>query len=45
MGYIEKVIGSIKEVKEKIEVEKRKLDRFEVEFRENLRKSDIKKEE
>ena len=45
MGYIEKVTGNIKEVKEKIEAEKRKLDRLEAELRENLRKSDIKKEE
>ena len=45
MGHIEKVTGSIKEVKEKIEAEKRKLDRLEAELRENLRKSDIKKEE
>ena len=45
MGYIEKVTGSIKEVKEKIEAEKRKLDRLEAELRENLRKSDAKKEE
>ena len=45
MGHIEKVTGSIKEVKEKIEAEKRKLDRLEAELRENLRKSDAKKEE
>jgi len=45
MGYIEKVTGNIKEVKEKIEAEKRKLDRLEAELRENLRKSDVKKEE
>ena len=45
MGHIEKVTGSIKEVKEKIEAEKRKLDRLEAELRENLRKSDVKKEE
>jgi len=45
MGHIEKVTGSIKEVKEKIEAEKRKLDRLESELRENLRKSDAKKEE
>ena len=45
MGHIEKVTGSIKEVKEKIEDEKRKLDRLEAELRENLRKSDAKKEE
>jgi len=45
MGHIEKITGSIKEVKEKIEAEKRKLDRLEVELRENLRKSDAKKEE
>lgn len=45
MEHIEKVTGSIKEVKEKIEAEKRKLDRLEAELRENLRKSDAKKEE
>ena len=45
MGHIEKVTGSIKEVKEKIEAEKRKLDRLEAELKENLRKSDAKKEE
>ena len=45
MGHIEKITGSIKEVKEKIEAEKRKLDRLEAELRENLRKSDAKKEE
>ena len=45
MGHIEKVTGSIKEVKEKIEAEKRKLDRLEAELRENLGKSDAKKEE
>ncbi|MCY7008563.1 murein hydrolase activator EnvC [Fusobacterium simiae] len=45
MGHIEKVTGSIKEVKEKIEAEKKKLDRLEAELRENLRKSDAKKEE
>ena len=45
MGHIEKVTGSIKEVKEMIEAEKRKLDRLEAELRENLRKSDVKKEE
>ena len=45
MGHIEKVTGSIKEVKEKIEAEKRKLDKLEAELRENLKKSDIKKEE
>ena len=45
MGHIEKVTGSIKEVKEKIEAEKRKSDRLEAELRENLRKSDAKKEE
>ena len=45
MGHIEKVTGNIKEVKEKIEAEKRKLDRLEAELRENLRKSDVKKEE
>ena len=45
MGYIEKVTGNIKEVKEKIEAEKRKLDRLEAELRENLRNSDVKKEE
>ena len=45
MGYIEKVTGNIKEVKEKIEAEKRRLDRLEAELRENLRKSDVKKEE
>ena len=39
MGHIEKVTGSIKEVKEKIEAEKRKLDR------QKLRKRDAKKEE
>lgn len=45
MDHIEKITGSIKEVKEKIEAEKRKLDRLEAELRENLRKSDSKKEE
>ena len=45
MGYIEKVTGSIKEVKEKIEDEKRKLDRLEAELRQNLKRSDAKKEE
>ena len=45
MSHIEKITGSIKEVKEKIEAEKRKLDRLEAELRENLRKSDVKKEE
>ena len=45
MGHIEKVTGSMKEVKEKIEAEKRKWDRLEAELRENLRKSDAKKEE
>ena len=45
MGHIEKVTGSIKEVKEKIEDEKRKLDRLEAELRQNLKRSDAKKEE
>ncbi|MFZ7987223.1 murein hydrolase activator EnvC family protein [Fusobacterium watanabei] len=45
MSHIEKITGSIKEVKEKIEAEKRKLDKLEAELRENLKKSDIKKEE
>ena len=45
MGHIEKVTGSIKEVKEKIEAEKRKLDRLEAELRQNLKRSDAKKEE
>ena len=45
MGYIEKVTGSIKEVKEKIEYEKRKLDNLEAELRQNLKRSDAKKEE
>jgi len=45
MSHIEKITGSIKEVKEKIEAEKRKLDKLEAELRENLKKSDAKKEE
>ena len=45
MGHIEKVTGSIKEAKEKVEAEKKKLDRLEAELRENLRKSDVNKEE
>lgn len=45
MGHIEKVTGSIKEAKEKVEAEKKKLDRLEAELKENLRKSDAKKEE
>ena len=45
MGHIEKVTGSIKEAKEKVEAEKKKLDRLEAELKENLIKSDAKKEE
>lgn len=45
MDHIEKITGSIKEVKERIEAEKKKLDKLEAELQENLRKSDIKKEE
>ena len=42
MSHIEKITGSIKEVKEKIEAEKRKVDKLEAELRENLKKSDIR---
>lgn len=45
MEYIEKITGSIKEVKEKIEVEKKKLDKLRNELAENSRKGDLKKEE
>ncbi|MDY4011296.1 MAG: peptidoglycan DD-metalloendopeptidase family protein [Fusobacterium gastrosuis] len=45
MEYIEKITVSIKEVKEKIEVEKKKLDKLRNELAENSRKSDLKKEE
>nr|WP_314532067.1 peptidoglycan DD-metalloendopeptidase family protein [uncultured Fusobacterium sp.] len=45
MDHIEKVTGDIIEVKAKIEEAKKKLDRLESELRENLRRSDAKKEE
>ncbi|MDO4691122.1 MAG: peptidoglycan DD-metalloendopeptidase family protein [Fusobacterium sp.] len=45
MEHIEKVTGSIKEVKEKIEIDKKKLDNLRNELAANLKKSDLKKEE
>lgn len=45
MDHIEKITGDIIEVKQKIEDNKKKLDRLEAELRENLRKSDAKKTE
>lgn len=45
MEHIEKVTGSIKEVKTQIENEKKKLDKLSLELRENIRKSDSKKGE
>lgn len=45
MEHIEKVTGSIKEVKAQIENEKKKLDKLSLELRENIRKSDSKKGE
>lgn len=45
MEYIEEVTGNIKEVKDKIESEKRKLDKLRKDLQENARKSDLKKEE
>lgn len=45
MEHIEKVTGSIKEVKTQIENEKAKLDKLSMELRENIRKSDSKKTE
>lgn len=45
MGYIEKITGNIKEVNDKIEADKAKLDKLEVRLRENARKMDAKKEE
>lgn len=45
MQHIEAVSGSIKEVKEKIENEKIKLDKLKKQLLENIKKSDLKKEE
>lgn len=45
MEHIEKVTGSIKEAKEKIEADKKKLDVLRNDLAANLRKSDLKKEE
>lgn len=45
MEHIEKVTGSIKEVKQKIEDDKKKLDKLRNELAANSRKSDLKKEE
>ena len=39
------LVLACKEAKEKVEAEKKKLDRLEAELKENLRKSDAKKEE
>lgn len=45
MEHIEKVTGSIKEAKEKIEADKKKLDGLRNDLAANLKKSDLKKEE
>lgn len=45
MEYIEVVSGNIKEVKEKIENEKKKLDKLKKQLLENAKQSDLKKEE
>ncbi|WP_022819544.1 murein hydrolase activator EnvC family protein [Fusobacterium russii] len=45
MEHIEKITGSIKEAKQKIEADKKKLDMLRNDLAANLKKSDLKKEE
>lgn len=45
MEHIQKISGNIKEVKEKIEIEKKKLDSLRNALVNNSKKSDLKKEE